>query len=127
MFYIVESDKSPGEAAEALEAAVKRHEFGVLHVHDLKATLESKGFEFPSACKIFEVCNPKQAVGVLGSDMTLNMALPCRISVYQDGGQTKIGMIRPAAMLSKLSEAPELKGIAAQVEAETIAMIDEAK
>ena len=127
MFYIVDSDKSPDEAADALEAAVKRHEFGVLHVHDLKATLESRGFEFPDACRVFEVCNPRQAVGVLQNNMTLNMALPCRISVYQDGGRTKIGMIRPAAMLSQLSNAPELKTIAAQVEAETIAMIDEAK
>lgn len=127
MYYIVESDKSPDAAAEALEKAVKRHNFGVLHVHDLKATLQGKGFDFPNECRVFEVCNPKQAVGVLTNNMALNMALPCRISVYQEDGKTKIGMIRPKAMLSQLSPDPELQSIAEQVEAETIAMIDEAK
>lgn len=130
MYYIVDSDKSPDAAAAALEAAVKRHNFGVLHVHNLRATLQGKGFDFPNECRIFEVCNPMQAVSVLRNNKALNMALPCRISVYQEHGQTKIGkigMIRPAAMLSQLSSDPELKSIAEEVESETIAMIDEAK
>ncbi len=127
MYYIVDSDKSPDDAASALEDAVKRHNFGVLHIHDLKATLKGKGIDFPNECRIFEVCNPQQAAAVLGVSMALNMALPCRISVYQEDGQTKIGMIRPAAMLAQLSADPGLKTIAEQVEAETIAMIDEAK
>jgi len=127
MFYIVESDKSPVQAAIDLEAAVKRHGFGVLHVHYLTETLRAKGFEFPNECRIFEVCNPAQAVGVLSSNMNLNMALPCRISVYQEGEITKIGMIRPTVMLSQLSSEAELASIAEQVEIKTKAMIDEAK
>ena len=79
MYYIVESDKSFDQASTDLETAVKRHSFGVLHVHDLGATLRSKGIEFDDQCKIFEVCNPGQAAKVLSTDMRLNMALPCRI------------------------------------------------
>ena len=114
-------------AARDLEEAVKRHKFGVLHVHDLKQTLKSKGIDFSNECRIFEVCNPNQAVNVLNQDMTLNMALPCRISVYQDGGKTKIGMIRPKALLDILSSDPKLLVVADEVERETIKMIDEAK
>lgn len=127
MFYIVESGKSPDEAASSLEAAVKRHGFGVLYVHHLSETLRAKGFDFPNECRIYEICNPAQAVGVLSNNMSLNMALPCRISVYQEDGITKIGMIRPSVMLSQLSSDTELASIAEQVERETIAMIDEAK
>lgn len=127
MFYIVESAKTVDAAARDLEEAVKRHKFGVLHIHNLKQTLESKGIAFGNECRIFEVCNPTQAVNVLNQDMALNMALPCRISVYQEGGKTKIGMIKPKEMLASLSSDPKLKVVAEEVETATMQMIDEAK
>lgn len=127
MYYIVETDKSFDQAAADLEAAVERQGFGVLHVHDLGSTLRSKGIEFEEQCKVFEVCNPLQAASVLATDMRLNMALPCRISVFTDGGQTRIGMIRPAQMLASLSRDPALAPVADDVESRTIRMIDDAK
>jgi uncharacterized protein (DUF302 family) len=59
--------------------------------------------------------------------MRLNMALPCRISVFTDSGKTKIGLIRPAQMLSILSQDAALREVSEEVEAKTIQMIDEAK
>ena len=127
MYYIADSGKSFAQAAVDLEAAIKRHAFGVLHVHDLGATLRSKGVDFPEQCKIFEVCNPMLAVRVLSADMRLNMALPCRISVFTEQGRTKIGLIRPAKMIASLSRDPALIQVADEVERKTIQMIDEAK
>jgi len=127
MYYIVETDKSFDQASEDLDAAVKRHGFGVLHVHDLGATLRSKGIEFEDQCKVFEVCNPKQAAKVLSTDMRLNMALPCRISVFTDKGKTKIGLIRPAQMLASLSQDEALVEVSEDVESKTIQMVDEAR
>jgi uncharacterized protein (DUF302 family) len=86
MYYIVETGKTFDEAAEDLDAAVKNHGFGVLHIHDLGSTLRGKGVPFDEQCKVFEVCNPAQAAKVLSTDMRLNMALPCRISVFTDSG-----------------------------------------
>ena len=127
MYYLVDSNKSFEQASTDLEAAVKRHEFGVLHVHDLGNTLRSKGIAFAENCKVFEVCNPGQAAKVLGTDMRLNMALPCRISVYTEKGKTKIGMIKPVPMLASLSKDAALAGIAEEVERKTKAMIEEAR
>ena len=127
MYYIVESKKSFEQASTDLEAAVKNHKFGVLHVHDIGATLRSKGLEFTNECKVFEVCNPGQAAKVLSTDMRLNMALPCRISVYTENNKTMIGLIKPMQMLSALSQDPKLVQVAKEVEAETIKMVDEAK
>lgn len=126
MYYIIETAKLFEQAAEDLEAAVKARQFGVLHVHDLGNTLRSKGIAFAEQCKVFEVCNPGQAAKVLSKDMNMNMALPCRISVYTEKGKTKIGMIRPAPMLGMLSTNPDLEAIAAEVETATRQMIDEA-
>lgn len=127
MYYIVETGKSFDQAATDLEAAVKRHGFGVLHVHDLGATLRSKGIPFGQECKVFEVCNPGQAAKVLATDMRLNMALPCRISVFTENGKTKIGLIKPVQMLAALSQDAALLQVAKEVETKTIQMVDEAK
>lgn len=127
MYYIVPTSKPFNQAASDLEAAVLRHGFGVLHIHDLGATLRSKGLAFEEECKVFEVCNPAQAAKVLSVDMRLNMALPCRISVFTEKGRTKIGLIRPSPMLSALSQDATLVQVAKEVEDKTIQMVDEAK
>ncbi len=127
MYYIVETDKSFSQASTDLEAAVKHHGFGVLHIHDLGASLRSKGIAFDEECRVFEVCNPGQAAKVLSTDMRLNMALPCRISVFTEKGKTKIGLIKPVQMLSALSQDAALVQVAKEVEAKTIQMVDMAK
>jgi uncharacterized protein (DUF302 family) len=126
MYYIVETSKTPEQAAADLAEAVARNGFGVLHVHDLGSTLRSKGVAFERQCKVFEVCNPQQAASVLAADMRLNMALPCRISVYTDAGKTWIGMIRPVPMLGMLSADPALVATAGEVEQILTRIIDEA-
>lgn len=126
MKYVVETTKSVDQAAADLEAAVARHNFGILHVYDLKQTLAGKGFDLPEECRIYEVCNPAQAIKVLALDMSMNMALPCRISVYQENGRTQVGMVLPTELLSMLSARKELAPVASFVEKETRAMIDEA-
>ena len=127
MYYIVDSDKSFVQASADLESAVKRHGFGVLHVHDLGAALRSKGLAFKEECKVFEVCNPAQAARVLSADMRLNMALPCRISVFTEQGRTKLGLIKPLQMLSALSQDAALLQVAEEVQRATIQMVDEAR
>lgn len=127
MFYIVESGKDVETAARDLEEAVQRNKFGVLHIHDLQQKLKEKGIEFPNPCKILEVCNPQQAAKVLSQNMTVNMALPCRISVYQEHGRTKIGMMKPTALLAMFPDAPGLKDVAEEVERQTVRMIEEAR
>ena len=127
MKYVVETKKSVDQAEADLSAAVQRHKFGVLHVHNLQETMKKKGVDFANACRILEICNPQNAKEVLDADMDMNFALPCRVSVYSEHGKTKIGMIRPTALLKALSDSPSLARVAEEVEEAIIKMIDEAK
>lgn len=127
MKYIVKSNKTIDQASADLQEAVTDHGFGVLHIHNLKETMNKKGVEFTNECQIFEICNPQNAKEVLNDDMSLNMALPCRISVYQDDGETKIGMIRPKALLASLSDSDSLLKVADEVERISIEIIEQAK
>lgn len=126
MRYIKTTTKSVDQATQDLEAAVLRHQFGVLHVHNLKETMNKKGVAFDNDCRILEVCNPHQAKKVLTEDMTINMALPCRLSVWSEQGITHIGMLRPTLLLKMFSDSAALAAVAEEVEAATKAMIEEA-
>ena len=126
MKYIVVTQKTLAQATQDLEAAVVRHKFGVLHVHDLQATLKSKGVDLNHACKVFEVCNPTIANTVLSNDMSLNMALPCRISIWEEDNEIKIGTLEPTKLLSALSQDEDLQRVAADVETTIKNIINEA-
>ena len=126
MLYIKETQKSVDQAFRDLEASIKQHGFGLLHYYDFKQTLKEKGFDLPNECRVLEVCNPKQACEVLHMDMAINMALPCRISIYEDKGKTFIGMIPPSVLLGLISSSAELLELAQGVEDTTRRIIDDA-
>ena len=127
MLHIVESTKNIETVTRDLDEAAKRHKFGVLHVHDLQQKMREKGVDFPRACRIVEVCNPQQASRVLSQNMAVSMALPCRISIYEEGGRSTLATMLPTAMLALFPGADALKGGAAEVEREILGMMDEAK
>ena len=77
--------------------------------------------------RVFEVCQPGHAFNVLQHDMRINMALPCRISVYTENGKTKIGMINPKLILTMLPDSEKLAPIAEEVQATMEKIINAAK
>ncbi|HET8532592.1 MAG TPA: DUF302 domain-containing protein [Methylomirabilota bacterium] len=125
MLHIVQSRKPLDRVAKDLEVAVARHKFGVLGTHDLRAKMAEKGVPFDHECRIFEVCNPIQAKKVLDTNLEISTALPCRISVYEEGGVTKLATIRPTALLD-LYATPGLKEVAREVEVTLEAIMTEA-
>ena len=125
MLHIVESRKPLARVAKDLEEAVARHKFGILGVHDLRAKMAEKGVEFARECRIYEVCNPQQAKRVLERNMEISTALPCRVSVYEEGGVTKLATIKATAMID-LYGTPGLKDVAREVETTLEAIMAEA-
>jgi len=125
MLHIVESRKPLDRVAKDLEDAVARHQFGVLGVHDLKAAMAKKGVDFGPDCRVFEICNPQQAKKVLEANLEISTALPCRISLYEEGGVRKLATIKPTTLIG-LYSTPGLKAVAKEVEATLEAIMAEA-
>jgi uncharacterized protein (DUF302 family) len=117
--------KTVSAAATALQAAVTANHFGVMQVHNLQETMVKKGVPFAHECLIFEVCQPQQAKKVLEADMSVSTALPCRISIYTEGGKTMLATMKPTAMLGMFG-LPELSGVAQEVEATIVRIMHEA-
>ncbi len=125
MLYEIESTKTLDQVCQDLERAVVNHKFGVMTVHNLKETMKKKGVEFDRECRIFEVCNPHQAKRVLEKKMEISTALPCRISVYVEGGKVKLATLKPTALINQFN-APDLQPVAEEVEETLIAIMKEA-
>ncbi len=124
MLHVVESQKTVVEIAGRFEEVCKRHKFGVLGVHDLRKKMEEKGVPFDRECLIFEVCNPHQAQKVLAANMSISTALPCRVSVYEEAGTTRIATLKPTAVLGMYGSA-ELQVVAEEVERTILRIMDE--
>ena len=104
MMILLHTEKTVADVAEALQAAVPANHFGILHVHDLKETMAKKGVEFTHECLIFEVCRPQQAKKMLEENMSVSTALPCRISIYEEGGKTILATLKPTVLLKMFDE-----------------------
>ena len=125
MLMTFSTNKRIGDVAQALESAVKSHQFGVMQIHNLKETMIKKGVEFESECLIFEICQPQQAKKVLEQNMSISSALPCRISVYQQGGRTVLATLKPTALLGLFNE-PILEQVAKEIEDTIFKIMEEA-
>lgn len=115
MLIKLSTDKTVSETAAALQAAVQANHFGVMQVHNLKETMTKKGVEFIPECLIFEVCQPEQAKKILDQNMSVSTALPCRISIYEEGGKTILATLQPTVLLAMFN-LPQMKGVAQEVE-----------
>ena len=125
MLIKLSTDKTVSETGTALQTAVQNHHFGVMQVHNLKETMMKKGVEFAHECLIFEVCQPQQAKKVLEANMSVCTALPCRISVYEEGGKTILATLKPTTLLAMFNS-PQLATVAQEVEDTIVKIMDEA-
>lgn len=123
--YTVETSKSFDEAVSAIEAKTKEKGFGVLHIHDVKATLASKGFD-SAPLKIIEICNPRYASEVLKKDIKISLMLPCPISVYVENDKTYISTLRPKAISDFYPQAG-IDTLAEEVDRIVLSIVDEVK
>lgn len=93
------SSQSVDAACTRLQEVSAAHKFGVQAYHNLREKMETKGVPFARECRVVEVCNPQHAAVVLGQDIEVATALPCRIAVYEESGRTVLATMKPTAML----------------------------
>jgi len=125
MLIKLSTDKTVSETAAALQTAVQANHFGVMQVYNFKETMAKKDVEFDRECLIFEVCQPQQAKKVLDQDMSISTALPCRISIYEEGGKTILATLKPTTLLAMFN-IPQLEGVAQEVEDTIVKIMKEA-
>lgn len=122
--YTLESDKPFDEVVELLEEKVLENKFRVLHIHDVKATLDEKGFElYP--LKIIEVCNAGFAHTALNKERSVALFMPCKFTVAEIDGKTIVSLGRPS-VISQMMPDSGLEELASSVEATLKKAMEEA-
>ncbi|RXZ02154.1 DUF302 domain-containing protein [Fictibacillus sp. S7] len=125
--YTVDTNQTIDEAVNTLEKNLKEEKFGVLWQLDLPAKLQEKGVEdYTTPYRVLEVCNPKEAARVLNLNELVGYFLPCKITVYESDGKTKIGLPKPTMMVDFIED-EELKSIAKNIESTLIKVLDKSK
>jgi len=122
MFITVRTRKSLGEVRQRFEEAAAENRLSVLGVHDVGERLRAKGLPFDRKYYVYEVCNPAAAKKVLDTNVRIGTALPCRVSIYTDGGDVVLEALKPTTMLAMFGE-PTLDGTAREIEAAIEAMM----
>lgn len=127
MYYVVESDKDLEQASLDLEKAIEERGYQLLNVHDMGEMLRDSGRKLDDQCRIFDIYNAKKTWQAMHMDMKLNMALPCRISIFtEDGGRCKIGTVKAKSALGAATYRLALGDIARMVDKDLQAIIDKA-
>ena len=121
--YTVTTERCLNDAIQSVEESLKEEKFGVLWKFDIKEKLQENGLDFQKEFKVLEVCNPHEAQRVLNENEMAGYFLPCKIVVYEENGQIKVGMPRPTALISMLND-EKLKQIAKDIEERLIRCIN---
>lgn len=114
MIYQIIGSRSFDETVDRVQENAKSQGFGVLHIHDVQATLAGKGLEH-GPLKIVEVCNPEYAYTALGVDAAASLLMPCRINVRVDQDQTVITTLLPSGLIGNL-ENTELSNLGRKID-----------
>lgn len=91
--------KPAAEVRARVEENARAKDFGILAVHDFQAILQSKGMPIDYPAVVVEVCSPRHARAVLGVEPAIANALPCRIAIYEQNGETVVETLSPTMLL----------------------------
>ena len=116
MNILIDSAKPFDRALADVERSVAQHGFSVLHTLPLSEILAAKGQPVSQQCAVLEVCNAKIASRILERDLTLSLALPCRIAVFETASGARLGTIAPTTLLSAFEVGADIEATAAEVE-----------
>jgi uncharacterized protein (DUF302 family) len=122
--YTVCTPKAFDDAVAVVERKVAEKGMRVQHVHDVQATLASKGYQI-KPLKIIEVCDAPHAHAVLSKDVMISLMMPCKINVFVRDGTTWITALRPT-MLAQFFPEAGLDTVAREVDAILVSIVDEA-
>lgn len=124
--YEVVTNKSFDEAVDSVVKSLEEHKFGVLMKLNFKDKLKEKGINFNSNIMILEVCNPHKANEVLSKHIDVGYFLPCKILVYEDNDNVKIGIVSPEKLIGLLNYS-DLEATAKEVQSIMITALNNAK
>lgn len=96
------------EIASQMQDACSRYNFSILQRYDFHEIIKSKGFELNREVFVFEICQAKIASKILADNPEFSIFMPCKIAIYEQGGETVIATMNMEMMLKIFENNAEL-------------------
>lgn len=109
MLYTITTKDSIENIKNKMGEKAKEQGFGVLKEYHFQEILKAKGFPIQKNITVFEVCNPLAAQNILNKYPEISVFLPCRISLYEENGNTTISTIGIDNILQNFELDEEIK------------------
>lgn len=106
--YKIKSTGSIGNISEKVSSVCEKYKFALLQTYVYHEIVESKGFPIKRKVFIYEICQAKTAAKMLTDFPHFSIFMPCKLSIYEDGGQTIISTMNMEIMLNAVGSNPEL-------------------
>ncbi|MCD6191015.1 MAG: DUF302 domain-containing protein, partial [Sulfurimonas sp.] len=87
----------------------KERGFGILGSYEFKKILQAKGFPIEKDITLYELCNPSAAQEALSSLPEISVFLPCRLSLYEENGNTVMATIDIREILKSVDADEDFK------------------
>ncbi|SFQ41920.1 DUF302 domain-containing protein [Salibacterium halotolerans] len=121
--YTVTTDQTVDHTVQALSEVLQDEGFGVLWDFDVKDTLKGKGIDYNRNYRILEVCNPQAAKEALTLNHMVGYFLPCKVVIYEENGETQVGMPKPTVLMDMIGD-ESLNEFAADIEKRMASCMD---
>lgn len=112
------------EVLDRIPPALQREGFGILTEIDVQGTLKKKLDVDFRRYRILGACRPPAAHRVLQNELDMGVLLPCNIALYEDGGRTVVLAVDPMAMIAEATRNPEIREVAADIQARLQRVLD---
>ncbi|WP_373034256.1 DUF302 domain-containing protein [Sulfurovum sp.] len=90
------------EEAKVYSLMLKKH-------FPFSKNLPENGYAIKEHASVFEFCDPSVAAKLLNTQPSLNVLMPCRISVYEKDGSSFVSTLDLSAILESLECEDDLK------------------
>ncbi len=106
--YAISSKLSIEKVVEKVPAACEQNKFALLHTYVYHDIVAGKGFPIDRKVYIYEICQAKTAAEMLTGFPHFSIFMPCKLSVYENNGETVIATMNMEMALNAIRSNPEL-------------------
>ncbi|MBN2796545.1 MAG: DUF302 domain-containing protein [Clostridia bacterium] len=121
--YEIATERSLEDTFKALQVALKENGFGTLFSLNFKDKFKEHDLPYEKDFYVLEVCNPIYAHQILGISENIGYFLPCKVVLHKVNEITRIGMLKPTALIHMVSDNMEAFDLAKAVEERIILSI----
>ncbi len=106
--YKLISKESIDEITQKVPAVCEQNKFALLQTYNYHEIVKEKGFPIQRKVYIYEICQAKTASMMLTDHPGFSLFMPCKLAIYEDGGDTVISTMNMEIVLKAVRDNQQL-------------------